>query len=97
MARSVIERYAVGALAFMAAATWLGVGVTHGLFCLVVAFGASQAVVVYQRRNRSRARTTATRDRERTRRRPPVEDRSTRSELYDGEYVEWRAAGDAAW
>lgn len=97
MARSATERYAVAAFAFMAAATWLGVGLIHGLLCLLVAGLAAQAVRIYQRRSDSRERAVA--QRRHRRRQRPAENRSPRSGLYDADRadVDWQAAGDAAW
>ncbi len=97
MLRSVIERYAVAAFAFVAAAAWLGVGMIHGLLCLLTALVASQAVRLYQRRDDSRAR-AATRRRHRARPRPAA-DRAERRSLYDADQVafDWPTAGDAAW
>lgn len=97
MTRSVTERYAVGAFAFMAAAAWLGVGLIHGLLCLFVALLGSQATRLYQRRNDSRAEATTQR-RERSRPRPAAA-RPARSGLYDAdrEDFDWRPASDAAW
>lgn len=96
MARSVAERYAVAAFAFMAAATWLGVGLVHGLLCLLVALVGAQAMRIYQRRSDSRARTSARRRRARPR---PATERPQRSRLYDSdtEEFDWPTAGDAAW
>jgi hypothetical protein len=56
VARSVAERYLVAAFAFVAAATWLGVGLEHGLACLLVFVLAVQAVRLYQRRSSARSR-----------------------------------------
>jgi hypothetical protein len=97
MTRSVAERYAVGAFAFMAAATWLGVGLTHGLMCLFVALLGSQATRIYQRRHDARTRSTAQRS-QRTRR-PPAQERRQRSDVYDAgaEDYDRRAVADAAW
>ena len=53
MVRSAAKRYAVAATAFLAAATWLGVSVIHGLACLLVFVLALQAAGLYQRRRRS--------------------------------------------
>ena len=52
MVRSMAARCAVGAFAFTAAATWLGVGVIHGVICLLVAFLGSQVTRLYQRRTK---------------------------------------------
>lgn len=97
MVRSVAERYAVAAFAFMAAATWLGVGVVHGLLCLLVALVASQAVRIYQRRSGTRAAATS---RQRRRTRPAQRtERPRRAGLYDAgtDDFDWPTAGDAAW
>ncbi len=99
MVRSVAERYAVAAVAFMAAATWLGVGLVHGLLCLLVALVAVHATRIYQRRNDARTRVTSRR-RHRTRR-PAADRRPQRSGLYDAdtEALDWGAGavGDGAW
>ena len=92
MVRSAAERYAVGALAFVAAATWLGVGVTHGLLCLLVAFVGTQGWRVYQRRSQVRASV-------RRQHRAPQrhrEARPTSSGLYDDDTdLDWPVAHDA--
>lgn len=97
MVRSVAERYAVGVFAFMAAATWLGIGVVHGLLCLFVALLGSHGMRLYQRRNGSRAQSTTRRAQAARPRR--TADRASSSELYDADRqdFDWRAAGDAAW
>jgi hypothetical protein len=87
MVRSVTERYVVAAFAFMATATWLGVALIHGLLCLLVALLASQAVRLYQRRTDTRGR--ATTRRRRPLRQRPVEDRRSRSKLYDAQGEAW--------
>jgi hypothetical protein len=90
MLRSAVERYAVGAMAFVAAATWLGVGVTHGLLCLVVAFVGTQGVRAYQRRTGKRASV-------RRRNRAPQRHRGARlapSDRYDDEDFDWPAVRD---
>lgn len=46
----------MAAFAFMAAATWLGVGVLNGLLCLLAALVALQAATLRQRRHDSRTR-----------------------------------------
>ena len=56
MARLVAERYLVAAFAFLAAATWLGVGLENGFACLLVFVLALQAVRLYQRRSSVRSR-----------------------------------------
>lgn len=66
MVRSAAKRYAVAAMAFLAAATWLGVSVTHGIACLLVFVIALQAVGLYQRRGGSSGRRAGS-----TRNRPP--------------------------
>ena len=96
MVRSVAERYTVAAFAFVAAATWLGVGVVHGLLCLFVAALAAQATRFQQRRRDARSRASA---RRRARaRRPPAAHRPQRSRPYDtgAEIVDWAAVGDGA-
>jgi hypothetical protein len=111
--RSVAERYAVAAFAFMAAAVWLGVGLTHGFACLLVFVLAVQAVRLYQRRSEARDRAGASsRDRRSRSERVPAEERSASSRrrptsgrpsssglLYDGDRQEpgWPVAGEAAW
>lgn len=71
MARSVAERYLVAAFAFMATATWLGVGLTSGFTCLLVFVLAFQAVRLYQRRGGSRSQRAGSR-RERPSRYQPL-------------------------
>ena len=91
MLRSAAERYAVGAMAFVAAATWLGVGVTHGLLCLFVAFVGTQGMRAYQRRTEARASV-------RRRNRAPQRHREARltpSDRYDDEDFDWPAVRDA--
>ena len=56
MARSVAERYLVAAIAFVAAATWFGVGLEDGFACLLAFVLALQAVRLYQRRSSVRSR-----------------------------------------
>lgn len=56
MARSVAARYLVAAFAFMAAATWLGVGLKGGFECLLVFVLALQTAHLYQRRQETRSR-----------------------------------------
>jgi len=96
--RSMSERYAVGAVAFMAAATWLGIAVVHGLLCLLVAFLGSQGTRLYQRRNGSRAQAATRRRHSAPPRQQPAE-RPARSSLYDADRddADWRPAADAAW
>ena len=71
MARSVAGRYLVAAFAFMAAATWLGVGLKGGFTCLLVFVLAFQAVRLSQGRNDSRSRRAGSR-RERSPRYEPL-------------------------
>lgn len=66
MVRSAAKRYAVAAMAFLAAATWLGVSVTNGIACLLAFVVALQAVGLYQRRSGSSGRRASS-----TRNRPP--------------------------
>lgn len=110
MARSVIERYLVAAFAFMAAATWLGVGLQGGFTCLLVFVLALQAVRRLQGRKDSRSRNLGRR-RVRDRHYNPASGgpketspsaasgirRSTR--LYDGGREEpgWPVASEATW
>lgn len=112
MARSIAARYAVGAFAFMAAATWLGVGLISGLSCLFVFVLAFQAVRVYQGRSSSAARRRGSR-RERPSRheRASVEKRESsppgasrtdrqrpRGRIYDGDREEFgRPVASEAW
>jgi len=97
MVRSAAERYVVGAFAFMAAATWLGIGLIHGFLCLFVAVLASLATRIYQRRSGSSARASRRRA-PAARRRPPAE-RPSRAGLYDSDREDWNwpTASDAAW
>ena len=97
MSRSGVERYAVAGVAFVAAATVLGVGLVDGLVCLAVFLVASQAVRAFQRR--SDARTPAARERRpRTRPEAPAIERRPRPGVYDVDSVklDWPAVGDAA-
>jgi hypothetical protein len=106
------ERYAVGAAAFIAAAAWLGVGLTNGLICLFVFVVAMRAVRLYQMRSSSRARSGAGSDPRRRRESPPRHERETspppaptRSQarrsgrLYDGarEDLGWPVPSEARW
>jgi hypothetical protein len=70
VARSVAARYLVAALAFMAAAIWLGLSLTGGFACLFVFVLALQAVRLYQRRSDLRSRRSPSR-RERPSRHEP--------------------------
>lgn len=113
MTRSVAERYLVAAFAFMAAATWLGVGLQAGFECLLVFCLAFQAVRLYQRRTGSRGR-AAKRRRDRGRLYAPTSaephdmsplaapgsDRARRSgRVYDGGHEDsgWPVATEATW
>jgi hypothetical protein len=110
--RSVAERYAVAAFAFMAAATWLGVGLTSGFACLFVFVMASQVVRLYQRRSGARSRGISSSRERRPRSQPasaeersafqtaPGRDRSRPSgRLYDGGREEFGrpAPSESAW
>jgi hypothetical protein len=55
---SVVERYVLAVLAFVAAAVWLGVGLIHGFACLFAFVLTFQAVRLYQRRSDSKSRRT---------------------------------------
>jgi hypothetical protein len=92
MLRSALERSAVAAVAFVAAATWLGVGLTHGLACLLVAGIASLGTRAYQRRSRVDARRRSRRPVAETRRAPS----RPRPEPLESDF-DWPTAGDAAW
>ena len=74
--RSVAERHLVAAFAFMAAAIWLGVGLTNGFACLLVFVLASQAVRVYQQRSGSDSRRAGSRQERPSRERPSRSKRS---------------------
>jgi hypothetical protein len=78
--RSVAGRYLVGAFAFMAAATWLGVGLTSGFACLAVFLLASQAVRVYQQRSGSDSRRAGSRQERPSRERPSRSKRASAEE-----------------
>jgi hypothetical protein len=113
VARTVAARYLVAAFAFMAAATWLGVGLTSGFTCLLVFVMALQAVRLYQRRNDLRTRRAGSRRERPSRHKPvPAEERSTSSpapsrrersrpsgRAYDGgrEQTGWPPASEATW
>ncbi len=96
MVRSMAERYLVGTFAFMAAATWLGVGVIHGLMCLLVALAGSQGMRIYQRRG---TRAHSAERRVHAARRPRPAERPDRSRPYDADRADYdlRPASDAAW
>jgi hypothetical protein len=68
--RSVAARYLVAAFAFMAAAIWLGVGMTSGFACLFVFVLASQAVRLYQLRSGSSGHRASSRRERPARERP---------------------------
>ena len=110
--RSAAKRYAVAALAFLAAATWLGVSVTHGIACLFAFVLALHIVTVYQRRSASKSRgASARRDRPSRYDATPVKedgvshptaasDRSRPARrIYDGgrEEFSWPVASEATW
>jgi type III secretory pathway component EscV len=108
--RSVAERYLVAAFAFIAAATWLSVGLINGFACLFLSVLAFQAVRLYQRRSDSRGR-AATRDRPSRSRRASAEERipsrrhratdrpASSGHPYDADRDEysWSAASEPAW
>lgn len=73
--KALAQRYAVAAMAFAAAAVWLGVGVVSGLECLLAFLVTSVAMDAVQRRNRvqERRRRSTSRPREQRRPRPAVE------------------------
>lgn len=113
MVRSVAARYLVAAFAFMAAATWVGVGLTGGFTCLFVFVLALQAVRLYQRRSDSRSHRSSPR-RERPSHHepdwaeerippsgPPVQRERSRplARVYDGDREElgWPVASEATW
>lgn len=113
MARSVVERYLVAAFAFMAAATWFGVGLQKGFTCLLVFVLALHAARLYQRRKESRSHGLGNRRDRRPRYDPASHEprdmspsaaskvdrpqRSTR--LFDGgrEETGWSVASEATW
>ena len=113
MVRSAAKRYAVAAIAFLAAAVWLGVSVTHGIACLIVFVLALQAVGLYQRRSGfSRTRASSTRHRPPRRKAAPARehpvfapiasanDRSESSRrIYDGgrDDLGWLVPSEATW
>lgn len=112
MVRSVAERYAVGAVAFMAAAAWLGVSLTNGLICVFVFVLAMRAVRLYQLRSSSRTRDKSRSDPRRHREpastqeatsspaREPTRTRVPRSgRLYDGAHEDlgWPVPSEARW
>jgi hypothetical protein len=113
VARSVVERYAVAAFAFMAAAIWLGVSLTGGFTCLFVFVVALQAVRLYQRRSDVRTRRRDSRREPRSRPEhaaaeqrafpPPLASASARSQpaarVYDGDREQFSrpAATQASW
>lgn len=105
--RSAAKRYALAALAFLAAAIWLGVSLTNGLACLIVFVVALQATQLYQRRSRARTRTASERRNRPARHEPAVtetqrtlfpsvseHDRSRASgRIYDGDRESFGLAG----
>jgi len=110
--RSVAERYAVGAVAFVAAATWLGVGLTNGFICLFVFVLAMRAVRLYQLRSSSRTRDGSRSDPRRHRepasthepktspKSEPARNRARRSgRLFDGAHEDlgWPVPSEARW
>lgn len=102
MARSVAERYLVAATAFVAAATWLGVGLTNGLACLFVFVLALQAVRAYQRRSGSRRPRAGSRRERPSRSEPAVSGRHRTlpsGRLYDGkrEDLGWPVTSEVTW
>lgn len=112
MARSVAERYLVAAFAFMAAATWFGVGLTNGFACLFVFVLAFQGVRLYQRRSGSRSRSSSRRDRPSRDTSVPAEELDIAPRLASGrsrsrpsggvydadrEQLDWSVASEAVW
>jgi hypothetical protein len=109
VARLVAARYTVAAFAFMAAATWLGVGLTSGFACLFVFVIACQAVRLYQRQSGSRARAGSRRkgrayreaasaeEREISPPPAPTRSRHRSGRVYDGgrEELGWPVASEA--
>lgn len=108
--RSAAKRYAVAAIAFLAAAAWLGVALTSGFACLVVFVIALQIASAHQRRSGGgRQRTDA--PGERPRRRParsnersalrPAEPARVRParRIYDGGSTDlnWPVPSEATW
>jgi hypothetical protein len=99
-------------VAFVAAAAWLGVGLTNGLICLFVFVLAMRLVRLYQLRSSSRARSSSRNEPRRPRESPPTLERETsprrespRSQprrsgrLYDGAHEElaWPVPSEARW
>ena len=112
MVRSVAERYAVGAVAFMVAAAALGVGVVNGFICLVVFVLAVRAVRLYQLRSSSRTRAGSRSDARRHREPAPAHERTTSpprtpargqarasGRVYDGAHEDrgWPVPSGATW
>lgn len=112
MARSVAKRYLVAAFAFMAAAIWLGVGLTSGFACLLVFVLALQAVRLYQRRSTVRSRRTRSRREQPSRYESSPEEKDRplpaapgrhrarpSGHVYDGgrEEIGWPVPSEATW
>jgi hypothetical protein len=113
VARSAVERYLVGAFAFLAAAIWLGVGLKNGFVCLLVFVLAFQGVRLYQRRSAARSRPAPARRERPSRHRPssseernaprPAASGRERSQpsgqVYDGdgEEIRWPMPSEATW
>jgi hypothetical protein len=112
VARSVAERYLVAAFSFVAAATWLGVGLANGLACLLVFVLALQAVRLYQRRSSARSRRAPSRRGRPSRYEPspeekerplPATSRRDRNRpsgrVYDGgrDEIGWPVTREASW
>ena len=112
MARLVAERYLVATFAFLAAATWLGVGLENGFACLLVFVLSLQAGRLYQRRSSVRSRRAPSRRARPSDYEPSPEetdtplpvtsgrDRTRRSgRVYDGgrEEIGWPVAGEVTW
>ena len=110
--RSAAKRYAVAAMAFLAAATWLGVSVMRGIACLSVFVLAVQAVGLYQRRGSSGRRLSATRNRPPRRKAVPARERPVSApvtsaknltqssrRIYDGgrDDLGWPVVSEATW
>jgi hypothetical protein len=113
VARLVAARYLVAAFAFMAAATWFGVGLKSGFGCLFVFVLALQVVRLYQRRSAAGGRRTGPRRERRSGFKPvsgeetelllPVLSGSDRSRpsrrVFDSDREEfgWPVASEAIW
>lgn len=111
MLRSVAERYLVAAIAFVAAATWFGVGLENGFACLLVFVLTLHAVRLYQRRSSVRSRRAGSRREGPSRYESSLEEKDTlptssgrdrprpSGRVYDGgrEEIGWSVASEATW